>query len=155
MINPTPLHKLVANCSKLPCITLHRPWGYAVTNLGKPVENRTWECWVRAGQPIAIHSGQKWDKAAGAWIYRFDKRFDLSRPESDYPAQKIIAIARFVGNVEELKSPWFTGPIGWLLDSVTIIKPIHCPGQQRIWNIPDLLLPQVQANYAQAIALKL
>lgn len=139
---------------RLPCVTLHRPWGYAVTDLGKPVENRNWPCFLAVGQLIAIHNGQKWDKEALEWIHRLDSRFDLLRPESSYPAQHVIAIARFAGNVTESESPWFSGPIGWQLEDVVKIEPIACPGSQRIWYLTGDLLNQVKSNYVQALALK-
>jgi hypothetical protein len=127
----------------LKAITLHRPWAYAVAHLGKSVENRTWPCSLSVGSLIAIHAGRKFDKDAVDWI---KQNTDLECPPEEAQPTGIVALARFMGNVSALDSPWFVGPIAWKLTDVLPIDPIPCPGQQRLWDVPLELLSLVQSR---------
>lgn len=42
-------------------LTLNQPWAFAITDLGKDVENRTWKPPARLlGQRFAIHAAERW-----------------------------------------------------------------------------------------------
>lgn len=127
----------------LKAITLHRPWAYAVAHLGKRVENRSWPCPLPVSSLIAIHAGRKFDPTAADWI---KKHTGLVCPPDEAQPVGIVAMARFMGNVTTLDSPWFVGPIAWKLTDVLPIDPIPCPGRQRLWDIPLKLLPLVQSR---------
>lgn len=132
--------------NKIRGLTLIRPWGYAIAHLGKDVENRTWNCYLKPGDFIAIHNGKKWDQSA---IECMADCMDIEAkvtPELDKDSQ-IIAVATFAGNVTQSNSTWFVGPIGWVLEDVTLIDPVECKGRQGLWNIPDDVLPHVRRNY--------
>ena len=118
------------------CLTLHRPWGYAIAYLGKDVENRGQPCKLPIGTFIAIHHGRKWDESALGFIHRLQSQGiiqnKLSLPNQDNcPPFEIIAIAQFAGCVEHSDSPWFCGPHGWKLAHVMAIDPgvIICDSQ--------------------------
>jgi hypothetical protein len=132
-------------------VTAHRPWGYAIAFLDKRIENRIWPCPLPVGSYLAIHNGQKWDKDGDAFIQKLNasELIENPTPEND-PAGAIIAIARFVGNVKEDKSPWFFGPYGWKLENVIAIEPVYCRGQQGLWNVPEALMPRIKANYQKS-----
>ncbi|MBD1918910.1 MULTISPECIES: hypothetical protein [Cyanophyceae] len=132
----------------LMAITLHRPWPYAVINLGKPIENRPWPCPLKPGSFLAIHAGKKYDRQGARWIREtLDLEFPLDGPE--HPTG-IVAIARFVGNVTASDSPWFVGPIGWQFADVVEILPVQCNGQQRLWRVSGDLLLAVREAYRTA-----
>lgn len=131
----------------LRAITLHRPWAYAVAHLGKPVENRSWACPLPVGSLLAIHAGRRFDGQSADLIRRWGYECP---PDEEHPTG-IVAIARFVGNVTALDSPWFFGPIGWQLTDVVPINPVPCSGQQGLWNVPDDVLPAVRIAYATAL----
>ena len=137
-------------------ITLHRPWGNAIADYGKNIENRTWKCPLPFGSYLAIHNGKKWDADALRFIQRLTEVCDPALTPDEVPSGAIIAIARFDGNATDLDPglyPWFMGPIGWMLSDVVKIAPVPCKGQQGLWNIPEDALVQVRANYRRAIAL--
>lgn len=127
-------------------LTLIRPWGYAIAHLGKDVENRTWNCYLKPGDFIAIHNGMKWDDSALECIQDCMGVAGSVTKETDKSSQ-IIAVAQFVGNVTESDSTWFVGPVGWQLRDVTPISPVDCKGKQGLWNLPGNVLAQVRANY--------
>lgn len=130
---PKPNQKLPATPTFEYAITLHRPWPYAIAQLGKDIENRTWRCRLKPGEWLAIHAGRGYDFAGEDWIL---ERFpECKLPEAaDHPTG-IVAIAQFKGNITESKSIWFGGPIGWQLGNVMpLTKPVACPGKQGLWK---------------------
>ena len=131
----------------LKAITLHRPWAYAVAHLGKPVENRTWACPLPYGSLIAIHAGRKFDKDAADLICDWGYKCP---PDEEQPTG-IVAIARFMGNITFLDSPWFFGPIGWHLENVVAIPPVPCLGQKGLWNVPTTLLPLERVAFFESL----
>lgn len=122
----------------LKCITLHRPWPWAIAVHGKDIENRTWPCPLTEGSLLGIHAGKAWDNSAEEFIDSIPSAnllpmLDEISPESHKIG--IVAIARFLGNVQESRSPWFTGPWGWRIELLAewIDRPVPCRGQQGLW----------------------
>jgi hypothetical protein len=135
----------------LKALTLHRPWGRAVTHLGKDIENRTRNCPLSIGEYFAIHNGKKWDHGAVEFINQIIPIHSEPLDPALDPEMSIIAIAQFNGNLTESVSDWFMGPIGWVLINVVEIEPIQCRGQQNFWNVPDDLMPTVRQHYRAAL----
>ena len=134
-------------------ITLHRPWGWAVSVLDKDVENRNWKCPLPTCSLLAIHSGKRWNQQGADFIEKINPSSQALMPlppKEDHPTG-IIAIAQFDGNVEKSDSQWFCGTIGWKLSNVlSFSDPIPCNGQQRLWHVPEDLLPEVRRQYRLA-----
>ncbi|MBD1917186.1 MULTISPECIES: hypothetical protein [Cyanophyceae] len=132
----------------LKAITFHRPWAYAIAHLGKDIENRSWACPLATGSVIAIHAGLKYDRQSADWLRQ---NIGLGCPPdgSEHPTG-IVAIARFVGNVTSSDSPWFRGPIGWRLADVVAIPAVPCSGKQRLWLVPDELMPSIRLAHYRA-----
>jgi hypothetical protein len=133
-------------------ITLWQPWAWAICHAGKRVENRTWRPPRDViGTRIAIHAGKQHDAAAVQWMR---DELDIEPPAAP-PRGAIVATVcvrgwatiqgctvRYDGDVDPaiVDSPWFTGPIGWVLGSVRVLEhPIPCPGAQGLWWVPDTL----------------
>lgn len=140
-------------------LTLRQPWAYAVTHLGKRVENRTRRPPDSLlGRDIAIHAGLGTEdvisylRTAGLWR---DPPTDPEHPFAEpYPRGAIVAVARvrayedddgvglmvegdYVREEEILSSPWYTGPIGILLADVRVLtEPVPCRGMQGYWPVP-------------------
>lgn len=119
-------------------ITLRRPWPYAITNLGKDVENRTWHCFKAPGAWLAIHAGKTYEFSAESLLA--EEFVSHSIPQMAEHPTGIVAIAQFLGNVTTSESMWFTGPIGWQLGEVRLLaKPVECRGRQGLWKIEQAL----------------
>lgn len=128
--------------TKIRGLTLQRPWEYAIFNLGKDVENRTWRPPVSMiGQYLAIHAGQTYDKAGARWI---EQKFGLVIPETQ--GGVIVGVVKLADVVTESTSPWFVGPFGWVLAEKVAIEPVPCSGKLGLWALPDDVLEQVRAN---------
>lgn len=123
-------------------LSLWQPWPWAIFNLpperAKDIENRTWEApWI-LGQTIAIHAAKKFDDA-DAW--RFVKHasggYALPPSGASLPTGAIIGVVRVVRFVRASPSPWFVGPVGWVLaEAVRLDEPIPCKGAQGLWDVP-------------------
>lgn len=137
---------------QLYALTVHRPWGYAITRLDKDVENRNWQCPLEIGSFIAIHNGKKWDKTGAAIVWQLNSGELIPNPtEETDPPGCIIGIARFGGNVEASASPWFVGRYGWILKDVISIPPVPCRGQQGLWKPAPDILEQTRESYRAAL----
>lgn len=141
-------------------LTLQQPWAYAVTHLGKRVENRSWQPSDSAlGEDIALHAARKVDvgaikgmKHAGLWR---DPAVDPADPFAEpYPRSAIVAVVRIaawtetdgisitvegddVDEREILDSPWYTGEVGILFRNVRVLRePVPCKGALGLWTVP-------------------
>ncbi len=134
-------------------LSLWQPWAYAVSHLGKPLDNRPWKPWRSViGQRIAIHAamghGTKADfDRAAAFIGRV-ARVDIDRDphRATALAQRgcIVATAIIDGCVTTSDDPWFFGPFGWLLSDLRVLaRPVACRGMQGLWSVPEELRREV------------
>lgn len=134
-------------------LTLWQPWAYAVAHLGKDVENRQWKPWAGIiGQRIAIHASKRWVKRdMEAWcaslvIHGLAEELPLAALAEQ--CGKVVATARVTEIVEASDSVWFTGPYGWVLADVAVLKtPIACRGAQGMWDLPPDVFAMVEAQH--------
>lgn len=163
-------------------LTVKQPWAQAIAQFGKGVENRTRRPPRQMlGQRIAIHVGQSvidWQLMRDGVDPYHDHRFDLylwathgegHRSESVPHAGRIIATARMVGYTGEASgaralpmyvdavkaaehSPWFTGPVGWVLaDVVMLLDPVGpVVGRLGCWPLGPELVAQIQEQESAA-----
>lgn len=156
------------------CLTVRQPWAHMIANLGKTIENRTWETRYRG--LLAIHAGaySGWDKAAEsspvateAW-----KRWatvpatgDLAAPltrgaaYSFFSFGAVIAVAELAAchRDEETAlhrpgmprcSPWAVrGAWHWVLRDVRpLAEPVPCKGKLGLWRLPEDVEKAVRAH---------
>ena len=46
-------------------------------------------------------------------------------------------------------SPWWIGPIGWVLTDIALPEPVPCKGFQGLWNLPADVESAVLAQLAK------
>jgi hypothetical protein len=143
----------------LQALTLIRPWSALIIGAPgvprKDIENRTWhpEPLIQPGEWLAIHSGRKYDEAASAFAYRIGVPMTFYTREHLVDAA-IIGVARYDGYVRASASPWFVGPLGWLLGGVVALPdPIPCRGGQGLWRVPADVAERVRTGYRISAAL--
>lgn len=104
-------------------ISIQQPWARLIVNGVKDVENRTWRHKHRG--PVLIHASRKMDERAAMAIRtgyhpvtleRLDGAADLGF-DLDREAGGIVGMADLVDMVEDHASPWFVGPIGFVLQN--------------------------------------
>ena len=138
-------------------LTLHQP---VATLMGlKDIENRKWKPHDRViGQRIAIHAGKTWNPEYALWARRLSAH-DLRIGEAVKKAAGIkgaivstaIVVAwydkekdHYLGTAEEIRyikrSPWFMGPVGWLMTDFVFLDPVvECKGALGLWRVPESL----------------
>ncbi len=146
-------------------LSIQQPWAYAITGLGKRIENRTWGTDYRG--PIAIHatkpknldefrfdlctcdrmSGMKISGAADntqaqAALFRQLEQQLLPQISKFRPA--IIAVADLVDVVTFSDSKWYVDGFGLVFDNVEELpEPIPCKGQLGLWTPDETLKTRV------------
>lgn len=144
-------------------ITLKHPWAFAVTDLGKRIENRSWR------PPTSAI--KKWHGIHGGVTPKGGNRTealdDLKRlidtglappvdlDEAIRPGivgvwwlERVIA-----ENTAEplLSDPWFAGPYGWVFPKVVkFAEPIPCKGGQGLWVVPPDVHELMRQRYLEA-----
>ena len=136
---------------KIKGLTLIRPWGYAVIQLGKDIENRSWYPSTKTLEPgdwIAIHNGVKWEQEEVFWI---EDMFKVKIPHRDsHPTGAIIGVARYMGWTDKSNSRWFFGEYGWKLQDAFVIEPIPHKGALGLWALEPAALAQAEKAIEQA-----
>lgn len=141
-------------------LSLKQPWLYAITDLGKRVENRTWTPPIyMMGERIALHASKTKSKAE--WIAA-EKIYGQAITK-DVPTGAIVATAVIVNWIDdkyqtgwfpEIGHPdkdlwkkqekWFFGPFGWILDLVhELDEPIPCKGMLGLWQVSPSLVEEI------------
>ena len=154
-------------------LTLIRPWCWAICHAGKDVENRGWPPPERViGSRIAIHSGLKFSESAAGAIDGIAGPADevgawAPTRDAEWPGGRIVCTVRVEGWVERpdehgplldwaglprdeavkaVRSPWFVGPIAWVLRDVIVLRDsVPCRGAQGLWNLPADVLERVES----------
>lgn len=132
-------------------LSIKQPWLWAITDLDKKIENRTWKPpkWI-IGQTIALHASKTLD---GSGILAIKKISGVLPPQKRLPCGAILATARIAGfedandfnPFEDDFDKWFFGPYGWVLENVQkLTKPIPCSGALGLWDVPVEFLPTLQ-----------
>jgi len=121
-------------------LSLWQPWAWLVVNGYKLIENRPWHTYVRG--TILIHASQTFD--VQAYLHMTDHPDNYVRKAVEAMSEQIDTIRRtrgviigqvdIVGCVAESKSPWFTGPWGFVLANPKAYPdPTPCRGYQRFF----------------------
>jgi hypothetical protein len=123
-------------------LSIQQPWLWAITDIDKRIENRTWKPpqWI-IGERIALHASKKDDPVGYREIYEIAGII----PPAELPKGAIVATAKVVGWLDDngfgnghlIDDKWFFGPIGWILaDIKKLDTPILCRGSLGLWNSP-------------------
>lgn len=144
-------------------ITLWPEWAWAITALGKDVENRNWPrpAFALAGRWLAIHAGKRVgggqlaaEQALSLVLQTAGDGATLARAitAEDIPTSAIVAVVR-VGEVGYgLPSRW-SAEGAWQMgfaDVLILPRPVPCAGRQGVWTLPHGVLRAVQAQWGDA-----
>lgn len=113
-------------------LTVRQPWAWLIVIGYKDVENRTWRTAYRGR--FLIHAAQKVDEQAMA---KYARLFPLNRHVQLLPRGALIGAVNLVDCVEWCNSPWFTGPVGWVLEGAEEIEPIPAKGMLGLWEYEE------------------
>lgn len=124
-------------------LSIRQPWAEMIVRGFKNIENRTWPTSFRG--MVAIHAGRKVDEYAIGLLRR---RGYAVADAKDQRTGGIVGVAKivdcveagdgdpfadwypdYVGESEYVKSEWFEGPYGFVLEGARAIELIPCPGR--------------------------
>lgn len=130
-------------------LSVRQPWAWAIINVGKDIENRTWPTRFRG--PVCIHAAKgmtqrEYDEAldfidAAFPLSVFDRlarraRF-INGPGGECDRGGIIGVAEIVDCVDQSNSQWFFGPYGFVLHNVQPVDFIPVKGALGFFNWRD------------------
>jgi hypothetical protein len=117
-------------------LSVRQPWAWAIIHGFKPVENRNRRTSYRG--EFLVHAPLTFDKAGLAFIVGQG----IPVPDT-FELGGIVGKSRIVNVVDELDSPWFFGPRGWLLADSEPLPFFEVKGKLGLW---ELAWPQPEAT---------
>lgn len=122
---------------QMKALTVKQPWASAIVSGRKDIENRSWAPRSIVGQRILIHAGKTVDR------HGLDQCGGVIGPLS-----AILGSVLVVDVVESSTSPWWNGPLGWVLDEpLEYREPIPCVGRLSLWApAPDVVKAVLRAE---------
>lgn len=96
-------------------LSIRQPWAWLHANGYKPVENRTWSTNYRG--PVLIHAA-KTKPTALEWLeaMRIAQLAGVRFPSfEEMDKGGIVGVMDITGMCESHPSPFFLGPVGWLI----------------------------------------
>jgi len=117
-------------------ISVQQPWAWAIIHVGKDIENRSWRTHYRAW--VAIHASarpqREWSMPRG-----------VRKPSADkLELGAIVGVARLTDVVDNSRSKWFEGPVGWVLETPRELRqPIAVKGRLGLWTVPPTIAAQI------------
>lgn len=158
---PVPAWLRLAPDAPILCLSLSRPWPWAIFHLppgkAKRVENRDkrFASLIEAGI-VALHAAESWDIDAPVFIERLG---GLPVPAIEQHPQGIIGFVRFTRLVERdsfdgyalyRQHEWFAGPWGHVFDEAwPLPEPEPCRGKPAPFVLPPTVAEKVRAQLAR------
>lgn len=111
-------------------LSIQQPWAWAITNLGKNVENRDW--WTKHRGEFLIHAGKKVDEDGYDWI--ISQGYNLP-PIKDLPIGGIVGKSELIACLKMYSSKWFFGTFGFILENSIELPFMPCRGQLGFFDV--------------------
>ncbi len=110
-------------------LSIRQPWAWAIMAGHKKVENRSWSTLHRG--PLLIHAAKAIDLAG----FRLCRELGIQVPEQ-LPLGAILGQVELYDVVESLDSPWFVGPMGFLVrDPRPLAEPLPWTGRLGLFEV--------------------
>jgi len=136
-------------------LSIKQPWAWLIANGFKDIENRNWRHTPKLRGRFLIHAGQRMDEEMGELLRRYViganvmsltgfARVDsstLSRLLKEYPGSSSLPVGGIVGEAEivdvvrQSGSPWFFGPLGFVLKNARPLPFMPCRGQLGFFDV--------------------
>lgn len=120
----------------IPALTLKAPWGWAIFNAGKDIENRSHRRFARLRGRTAIHHSQRVSRAEYLDACEFIRRVSgLEAPHYDQAGHGMVLGTVDITNfVSYSRSRWYMGEYGLVMrDPKPFEVPVPAKGKQGIW----------------------
>jgi hypothetical protein len=115
-------------------ISIKQPWAWLIVNGYKDIENRTWRTKHRG--EIMIHTGKGLDMAEYHRAKELCDKLGIELPAPfDLPTGGYVGKCHIVDVVTSTCSPWFFGPVGFVLKYPSTIYFQPACGKLNVYNI--------------------
>ena len=133
--------------TELLALTIKQPMLWAISHGPKRIENRTEAPPPNLiGSRLALHASKEYEPKYQASLTRRIGRFP-TRDQVDLGA--IVAVATVVRCDTASSDSWFTGPYGWVLDDVKVLRySVPARGSLGLWRV----LPEQAAQVWDQLA---
>lgn len=119
-------------------LSILQPWPWAIINLGKDIENRTWVTGFRGR--FLIHAGKGFDNDGYQFIRELlpSLPVQLALPKPvEFQRGGIVGSAVIRDVVKASDSRWFFGPVGFVLQGARAERFTPLRGQLGFFDVPD------------------
>lgn len=123
-------------------LVVRQPWAWLIVNGFKDIENRSWSTRYRG--PLLIQASAnlppkrtleadcEWARTRGA------------RLPGEFETGGIVGIVQLKDCVTRSSSPWFSGPIGWVLSNPEKLDFAPLKGQLGLFDPPSRILKRLR-----------
>jgi hypothetical protein len=118
-----------------------QPWAWLIVNGYKDIENRSWAPKYRG--PLLIQaSARKPSKVESDDFRAYARKRGVKLPE-EFDFGGIVGMAQLDDCVDNSRSKWFQGPIGWVLSKPKRLPFVAMKGQLNLFDPPPRLLKRL------------
>lgn len=124
-------------------LTVDQPWASLIALGIKDIENRTWSPEPELiGRRIVIHAGRTYDHL-GAFMLMNDH--GIVCHSHNFPKGAVVGTVVLADVVAASTNKWFRGPFGWHFTDARLLQPIPCPGNRKLWTVPEAAWERILA----------
>lgn len=113
-------------------LSIRQPWAWLIVRGYKDVENRTWPTYRRGR--VLIHAPKTFDLEGWEWVRTEFPQIPVPGRGS-FDLGGVVGEAKIMDCVQEMDSPWFFGPYGFVMLGRSPL-PFHpCRGQRGFFRV--------------------
>jgi hypothetical protein len=118
-------------------LSIRQPWCYAILNLGKDVEKRSWRSGFRVR--VIVHASQAFDPEGLEYLHHAGFVVPEALPRGVYVGE--VTVTGCVA-AAECQSPWGFGPWCFLLERPVLYSdPVPGKGRLGFYRVPEAVKP--------------
>lgn len=121
-------------------LSIRQPWAWLILHAGKDIENRTWPTKRRGRVWVHAAKGMTRDEYEEAFEFAFLKCGVATLPAfQDLPRGGVVGSIEIVNSVTQSDSPWFCGPVGFVLRNPVPVPFVPCKGSLGFFATSELM----------------
>ena len=129
-------------------IVIRQPWAWLIVNGYKDIENRSWRTRYR-GTLLIQASANLPPKGKLEEDMGFARRRGVKDLPEEFETGGIIGMAELKDCVDNSRSKWFEGPIGWVLQGRRKLPFMKLKGRLGLFDPPRKIREQVLEQLAR------
>jgi hypothetical protein len=123
-------------------LSIRQPWAWAIIHAGKDIENRDWRYPPKFRGEFYIHASSGMTREEYEDFRALEDRLPPSAiahlpPFDELPRGGVIGQARLVDVVTRSESPWFFGPLGFVLKDAKPLPFMPWRGALGFFDMPE------------------